>query len=181
MSGAAALALAPREEALPITPRFVILGAMRIVEASFVSIILVVLGCNASPCGEGQKETKDPGFGFVDVGLPEGATACTAESGPDIGPYVFYREGTEEDAAAKLVAHMAAKGWKELPIPGEVEKTNFNLAVGGTSTGITKLFGKDGSKERRYGSVQKHQHVTLELYKDECTPTSEGAVNDMCK
>ena len=162
-------------------PGCVIFGAMRIVAASFVSIILVAFGCDSNPCNDGSKETKDPGFGFVDVGLPEGATACVMESSPDLGPYVFYREGTPEDAVAKLVAHMATKGWKELPIPEEVERTNFNRTVAGTSPGITKIFGKDGTKERRYGSIEKHQHVVIALYKDDCIPTSTGAVIDMCK
>ncbi|MCY1071348.1 hypothetical protein OV090_41785 [Nannocystis sp. RBIL2] len=157
---------------------------MRIAAASLASLLLVTLGCKSEPppsfCFAGLKEVKDPGLGFEGVGFPAGGIACASEDPRDSSSaYVAYREGTAEEVAAKLVAHMAAAGWKELPLPAATEKANFEMLVAGQDPGITKLFAKDGSQERRLGIIEKG--VIVHMHKQDCAPKPGGAVNDWCQ
>ena len=156
---------------------------MRIAAASLVSLLLVNLGCKSEPppafCFAG-KEVKDPGLGFEGVGFPAGGIACGSEDPRDSSSaYVAYREGTPEEVAAKLVAHMAAAGWKELPLPAGTEKANFETLVAGQDPGITKLFAKDGSQERRLAVIEKG--VIVHMHKQDCAAKSDGAVNQWCQ
>ncbi len=155
---------------------------MRAVKLSLVlaATSLGALGCN--PCGQGLSETKDGGPGYADIGIPGDAVACKSDTDASQPPVVVLPKTTVAVAMTKLTAKMVSRGWMPVTLPEKLNKQWADrLAAGGDET-IPVIFGKDGTKERRYGEITPSSDgaANISLSKDACEPTSTGAVIDQC-